>query len=154
MLRIFVTAFALTVLLGVMPAKADTQAYCELYAKDFADGRTSVVDQWQLAYRGAFDDCMMQYAATPDTAAPVVSEQPEEAAPEPVAEPAPKQKAKPKVTKVAERKSKSTSAAKAASKKLVPGTDEWNDYCDRKYNSFNRQSGTYMSRSGKIRRCK
>lgn len=155
MLKYFVTAFGIALLASVTPARADTQAYCELYAKDFADGRTSVVDQWQLSYRGAFDDCMTQYAATPDTAAPVVSQQPDPA-PEPVAEPAPEPKAKPKpkVTKVAERKSKTTSAAKAASKKPVPGSDAWNAYCDAKYNSFNPQSGTYMSRSGKIRRCK
>jgi Spy/CpxP family protein refolding chaperone len=50
---------------SALPARAETQAYCELYAKDFADGRTSNVDQWQLVFRGAFDDCMLQYAATP-----------------------------------------------------------------------------------------
>jgi BA14K-like protein len=149
MLRVI--TFASLLAFFALPAQADTQAYCELYAKDVADGRTSNVDQWQLIYRGAFDDCMVQYAATPDTAAPVVTEQATE---EPKVESAPPPKDKPKVTKVAVKKASSTSATKASSKKPVPGTEAWNDYCDKKYNSFNRQSGTYLSRTGKIRRCK
>jgi BA14K-like protein len=132
------------------PASATTQAYCELYAKDFADGRTSSVDHWQLLYRGAFDDCMLQYAATPDTAAPIAAQEPVAAEPEP--EPV-KAKPKPKVTKVAARKTTATAAAKTARKGLIAGSEEWNDFCDRKYRSFNRQNGTYLSRNGKIRRC-
>lgn len=133
-------------------AMAATQAYCELYAKDFADGRTSSVDHWQLLYRGAFDDCMLQYAATPDTAAPVAAQELPEA--EPVTEPEPvKAKPKPKITKVAARKTTATAAAKPSRKSLIPGSEAWNDFCDRKYRSFNRQSGTYLSRNGKIRRC-
>jgi BA14K-like protein len=147
MFRIAAVVMGLAFLAGVTPAMADTQAYCELYAKDFADGRTSVVDKWQLAYRGAFDDCMLQYAATPDTAAPVASQQPE-------ADPPPARKPAPKPVKVAERKPQSASPGRAQSKKPEPGTEAWNDYCDAKYSSFNRQSGTYMSRSGKIRRCR
>jgi BA14K-like protein len=149
------TAFFATALLlaaSSIPAYADTQAYCELYSKDFADGRTSNVDQWQLIYRGAFDDCMIQYNATPDTAPkPVAVEAPAEQA-APVEPEKPKAKPKRKVTVVAVKTTSSTSAAKA--KKLVPGSDEWNTYCDAKYRSFNKQNGTYLSLKGKIRRCK
>ena len=34
-----------------------------MFAKDFADGRTTDVDLWEKAYRNAFNDCMNQYTA-------------------------------------------------------------------------------------------
>jgi hypothetical protein len=39
------------------PALADAQAYCELFGKDYTDGRTLDVDQWQLNFRSAFNSC-------------------------------------------------------------------------------------------------
>jgi outer membrane biosynthesis protein TonB len=171
--RLLFLMLAASTLAAAAPARAETQAYCELYAKDFADGRTSNVDQWQLVFRGAFDDCMTQYAATPDEQAPVAQapqtqqpkeetkaaaeEQSQEATEQPqeAAEPPPKPKPKAKVVKVQTKKTSTTVAAKAPNKRgLVPGSEAWNDYCDAKYRSFNRQSGTYLSGSGKVRRCK
>ncbi len=37
--------------------------------------------------------------------------------------------------------------------KLVPGSAAWLDYCDRKYASFNRDTGTYKSYKGIERKC-
>ena len=37
--------------------------------------------------------------------------------------------------------------------KLVAGSEAWKDYCDKKYNSFNRTTGMYTSKSGKLRPC-
>ncbi len=37
--------------------------------------------------------------------------------------------------------------------KPAPGTSAWLDYCDRKYASFNRETGTYKSYKGIERKC-
>lgn len=37
--------------------------------------------------------------------------------------------------------------------KLQPGSAAWLDYCDSKYASFNRETGTYVSYKGVARRC-
>ena len=51
-------------------SSANSQAYCELFAKDIADGRTTDVDLWQISYRSAFNDCINQYTAAAPAAAP------------------------------------------------------------------------------------
>ena len=44
--------------------------------------------------------------------------------------------------------------AKAKSKsKLEPGTQAWNKACDRRYRSFNPETGLYRSLSGRWRKC-
>jgi hypothetical protein len=128
---------------------ADAQSHCEIYSKDFADGRTANVDKWQLLYRSAFTDCMLNYNAKPTADAPVetVVEQTEpQLDREPVVE---KPAVKPKVRKIAARKTTS----RVAARNLVPGSDAWNAFCAAKYSSFNKLNGTYLSNSGKIRRC-
>lgn len=149
---------ASVVLLGfASPSLADAQSHCELYSRDFADSRTGNVDRWQLLYRSAFIDCMQAYNAKPSEEPPAVAES-VEPAPEPDAEPiaepagsppAKKQAAKPKPRKIAARKTTS----RVAARNLVPGSEAWNAFCAAKYSSFNKQSGTYLSNSGKIRRC-
>ncbi|MBL8908525.1 MAG: BA14K family protein, partial [Rhizobiales bacterium] len=37
--------------------------------------------------------------------------------------------------------------------KPEPGTQAWNDACDRRYRSFNPKTGNYRSLSGKWRKC-
>lgn len=171
-------------------ARAEPQSYCEVYSKDFADIRTSNVDQWQLIYRSAFNDCMVSYNAKPNAepvskpvsaaapvadvpaAAPAAPEADQQAAAdtgasgEPVVGPedpsvmkAKKAKqvatrAKPKPRKVTVQVAPAPARAKPSGKDLVPGSDEWNNYCAAKYSSFNKLNGTYMSNSGKIRRCR
>ncbi len=117
-------------------SSANSQAYCELFAKDFADGRTTDVDLWQISYRNAFNDCMNQYTAAAPAAAP--KKQLQKQASVPLAAPETSEKAaavvKPKL-------------------KLEPGTEAWNEYCAAKYKSFSPDTGNYMSHTGKERRC-
>lgn len=44
-------------------------------------------------------------------------------------------------------------ALKAEPGKLTPGSAAWLDYCERKYASFNRETGTYQSYKGVERKC-
>jgi hypothetical protein len=120
-------------------AAAGSQNYCELFAKDFADGRTTDVDLWQKAYHNAFNDCMNQYTAAAPVAAPKKPLQKQAALP--ITEP--------------ETSAEATEAAAVVKPKpeLEPGTEAWNEYCAAKYKSFNPDTGTYNSNTGKERRC-
>ena len=135
-MRIF-SSFALAILTaGILStqAAANSQTYCELFAKDFADGRTTDVDLWQKSYRNAFNDCMNQYTAVAPMAAPK--------------KPLPKQAAVP-----LNPLDTSIKAAAVVKPKLEPGSEAWNEYCAAKYVSFNPDTGTYNSRTGRERRC-
>jgi hypothetical protein len=137
-MRLF-SSFALAVLTaGILStqATADSQNYCELFAKDFADGRTTDVDLWQKAYRNAFNDCMNQYTAAAPVAAPKKALQKQAAVP--LSEP---------------ETSEEAAAVVKPKLKLEPGTEAWNEYCAAKYKSFNPDTGTYNSHTGKERRC-
>jgi hypothetical protein len=115
---------------------ASSQTYCEMFAKDFADQRTTDVDLWQKSYRNAFNDCMNQYTAIAPVAAAKKALQQQAAAP-----------LSPPAT--------TTEAAAVVKPKpgLVPGSPGWNEYCAAKYKSFNPDTGTYNSYGGKERRC-
>jgi hypothetical protein len=139
-MRIF-SSFALAILAAGLfstQAAANSQTYCELFAKDFADGRTTDVDLWQKSYRNAFNDCMNQYTAAAPAAAP--KKQLQKQAAVPLAAP----EASEEVAAVVKPKLKL---------KLEPGTEAWNEYCAAKYKSFNPDTGTYNSHTGKERRC-
>ena len=118
------------------PSLAGSQTYCEMFAKDFADGRTTDVDLWQKAYRNAFNDCMNQYTAAAPVAAPKKALQKQAAVP--LSEP---------------ETSEEAAAVVKPKLKLEPGTEAWNEYCAAKYKSFNPDTGTYNSHTGKERRC-
>ncbi len=124
-------SFAFTV-----QASASSQTYCEMFAKDFADGRTTDVDLWQISYRNAFNDCMNQYTAAAPVAAPKKALQKQAAVP-----------------LAAPETSEEAAAVVKAKLKLEPGTEAWNEYCAAKYKSFNPDTGTYNSHTGKERRC-
>lgn len=106
--------------------------------------------EWRRAYIAAYDDCMFQYdsqkvetaAATPPDSQPseeVIVEEVDGQPDIPVDEAAPE---------------KPVSKAKAKSKaKFEPGTIAWNKACDRRYRSFNPDTGLYKSLSGKWRKC-
>src|SRR3989337_3662786 len=71
-MRILTVAMAMGVMSGFSAqASANSQTYCELLGKDYADGRTLDVDQWQAGFRNAFSSCMTQYTS----GAPDVSNQ-------------------------------------------------------------------------------
>ena len=115
-------------------AFADVQSYCEVYGQDFASGKTSDVDQWQIDYRNAFGDCMAQYTADPKVGAPAR-----------------------KVVEKAASKVVVVPARDFSRKKripiLAPGSVAWNKYCAAKYASFNEVTGTYKSHAGKEKPC-
>ena len=115
---------------------ASSQTYCEMFAKDFADGRTTEVDLWQISYRNAFNDCMNQYTAAAPVAAPKKALQKQAAVP-----------------LAAPETSEEAAAVVKPKLKLEPGTEAWNEYCAAKYKSFNPDTGTYNSHTGKERRC-
>jgi hypothetical protein len=118
-------------------AFADAKSYCELSAKDFASAQTSDVDQWQKKYRSTYDDCMLQYSVAEPEPVPAVLPQKKSV----VAIKAPEEKAPAKVS------------VKPALKKMEQGSNEWNAYCEAKYTSFDKAKGTYLSRTGVVRRC-
>ena len=115
---------------------ASSQTYCEMFAKDFADGRTTEVDLWQISYRNAFNDCMIRYTAAAPVAAPKKALQKQAAVP-----------------LAAPETSEEAAAVVKPKLKLEPGTEAWNEYCAAKYKSFNPDTGTYNSHTGKERRC-
>ena len=133
-MRILSVVVSVCLLSGVSaPALADAQSYCELLSRDYADGKTLDVDQWQLNFRSAFNSCMVQY--TPSLPDP------------------PKSKSPDKVV----RKAVATAVPEAPRKKriplLAPGSVAWNEYCAAKYISYNKETGMYKSYSGKPKPC-
>lgn len=112
-------------------------------------------NKWRRAYIAAYDDCMFQYeaekvttvaaAAAPEPAADaeqtdeVIVEEVNSDADIPVDEQAPEKPVK-----------KAKAKAKA---KIEPGTQAWNNACDRRYRSFNPKTGLYKSLSGRWRKC-
>lgn len=101
--------------------------------------------KWRRAYIASYDDCMFQYGAekvTVDTAAAAPSDEliVEEVTGEndiPVDEAAPEKPVK---------------KAKAKGKP-EPGTQAWNNACDRRFRSFNPKTGLYKSYNGRWRKC-
>ncbi len=147
-------AFGLASLFPVAePAKADTADYCAAYARDFADAGKRDETVWQHRFDNAKSACLLQFTAVvpvvakPKPAVPVAAKLEANVAasidPEAVlARPVTKSEKKERVV-----------LAKASGKKPEPGSDAWLDYCDGKYASFNRETGTYMSRTGVERKC-
>jgi hypothetical protein len=115
-------------------AFADVQSYCEVYGRDFANGKTSDVDAWEANFRNAFDDCMNQYAAVFGVEAPAG-----------------------KVAKKAAGKVVVVPARDSSRRKRTPilttGSIAWNNYCAAKYASFNPATGNYRSHAGKQKPC-
>jgi hypothetical protein len=133
-MRIFCVVVSMAVLSGLsVPALADAQSYCGLYGRDYADGRTLEMDQWQISYRKAFNSCMTLYTpGPPDT---------------------PKSKSDEKaIKKVASTPTQETPRRKRTLH-LAPRSVAWNEYCAAKYTSFNKATGKYKSYSGKAKPC-
>lgn len=121
-------------------AEADVQGHCEAYATDFANGfGVPKGDAWQHKYEIALKSCVAQYTPEekPVTTAPArkVKTASVETAPAPAVI---EEQATPAIRK---------------KPKLEKGSEAWLDYCDKKYRSFNRDTGTYQSMTGKERPC-
>jgi hypothetical protein len=133
-MRILTMAMAVGVMSGFSAqAFPNPQTYCELFGKDYADSRTLDVDQWQAGFRNAFSSCMTQYTSGgPDTSNQKSAER--------------------AVKKVAVAQTRDTTRRKRTPL-LAPGSVAWNEYCAAKYASFNKETGTYKSYSGKPKPC-
>jgi hypothetical protein len=133
-MRILFVAAALAVMSCFsIQAFTNPQTYCELFGRDYADGRTLDVDQWQISYRNAFSSCMTQYTyGAPDI---------------------PKSKSAEKVIKKAVTTPTQETPRRKRTPLLAPGSIAWNEYCATKYASFNKATGTYKSYSGKAKPC-
>jgi hypothetical protein len=125
-MRIFDVVISVCVLSISTPALADAQAYCGLFGRDYADGRTLEMDQWQIRYSNAFNSCMTQYTSD---------------------DPAPKIEGAEKIVKTAD------TPRRKRTMHLAPRSVAWNEYCAAKYTSFNKATGKYKSYSGKAKRC-
>ena len=126
-MRIFCVAISMALLCGFASgALSDPKSYCELFGRDFADGKTTDVDLWQISYRNAFSSCMVQYQSP---------------------EPAPEKQSAKRVIKIAD------TVHQKRKPLLAPGSIAWNEYCASKYTSYNKVTGTYKSYSGKAKPC-
>jgi hypothetical protein len=148
-MRLYVALFGVLAVSGLAatPALADKAAYCQAYARDFSDARATDKTEWQHKYDIALDACLgggkkpvapkaAEVAKPAPTKPPVVAA----AAVQPqVAKPAPDAPVKP--------------IAEADLPDLVVGTPAWNDYCAKKYTSFNVKTGMYLSHTGVSRHC-
>ena len=142
---------ALALILTAPAALADSKSYCEIYAKDFASAKTSDVDQWQTMYHDSYTDCMDQYSAAKTE---ITTPKPVQATPKPVqVTPKPVQKKKLATIKAPEKTPEPAIQKPVARVAMEEGSDKWNAYCASKYVSFNKETGTYKSYTGKERRC-
>ena len=134
---ILLPSVAGAVFVFMAPAHADTQGYCEAYARDAATARFSgsailtgvrtpvSPEQWAAANAEILADCLATYGRK--SASPASANQ---------------------MRLVA-----SASASTAPLGDLKPGSPAWNEYCAKKYVSFSAATGTYKSMSGKTRPC-
>ena len=157
-------AFIFIGLFGValaVPAQADVRSYCEAYARHQADVRLSgnailgakpklTPEEWEERKTLALADCLTLYTpgAQVETTALTETEAP---APQ-------KPKATTKAKKGPTLLARKTAPAQEDStttrtSTLVPGSRAWLDYCAAKYASFNRETRTYKSYSGKQKPC-
>jgi hypothetical protein len=152
------------------PAFADVQDYCTAVARDFADLRPRDRDIWQLRFDDANTDCIEQFSSAPAVAAAPPKQKSKAVAVKPSkpvvveqvivedvpVDPKPAKKVKKPAAKVAtveEATAEPTAKIASAKPKLTPGSAAWLDYCTRKYSSFNRAKGTYLSKTGVERKC-
>jgi len=143
-------------------AMAAAEDYCAAYARDFADAGRREEVIWKHRFEIAKDACLLQFTPAAAAAATTTTA----AAEPPPPQPKPKPKPKPKLPAPSDDSAQEASiygdapepatkkqAARKTRGKLAPGSQAWLDYCDRKYASFNRETGTYTSFSGEERKC-
>ncbi len=133
--------------IATAPAFADKAAYCKAYARDFADQSSPDQTQWQHKYQIAIDACLTKHVA-PTTKPMVFRPKTKNMVP---AAPVEKPVVVQAVTKPPVAKPVIKPAALPTA--LVQGSAEWNDYCTKKYVSFNAKTGTYQSKTGVERKC-
>jgi hypothetical protein len=162
-MRILVLVSVCCVAVMSTPALANVDAYCEAYAIDFANGAETNDTLWQQRRDDARAACLLQYKDVPV----VAKAKPKRVKPVTVtkkvemkAEPETQAKAKteapvPKLKKLASKEAEPDVQPASVAKKpnIKEGTAAWYDYCARKYSSFSRKTGKYMSKTGVERKC-
>ena len=139
-------------------ALATPEDYCAAYAKDFANVGPADKSRWQQQFENAQKDCLFQYL-TPQqesvAVAPVVKKTIKKRK-----APKPKIVVEPVVIEQPQKQVADKAAAPVLEKKSTPlrerpqpGTPAWVDYCVNKYVSFNKEKGTYLSKTGVERKC-
>jgi len=132
-------------LTAVPAAHADQAGWCAAYARDFADARTTDKALWQHKYDIAQKSCLDGQVSSAPAAELKKADAPATAPPMKVAA-----IQAPKVVAPAAPVPEKT---KVSSGPPEPGTPAWNDYCAKKYSSFNAATGTYTSLTGVERKC-
>jgi hypothetical protein len=144
---------ALALFIAAPAAGAAPSDYCKAYAIDFADQTKRNTPFWDQRFADAEKACLLQYSyeGSKNDEKPL-----QVATVKPIPKPAVKKQ--PKAVKALGEEVEVAAAAVAPQPsrkkpKLEEGSVAWLDYCDKKYASFNRKTGTYTSRSGVERKC-
>ncbi len=106
---------------------ADVAAYCDAYAIDFANLSEKDDVQWQARREDALAACLRQYRD-----APAVVKTKRSKPAKPIVKELPAEQKRPEIKE---------------------GSPEWYEYCARKYTSFDRKTGSYLSKTGIERKC-
>ena len=134
-------------------AHADQAGWCAAYARDFADARTTDKALWQHKYDIAQKSCLDGQVSSAPAADTKVEVKKVDAPVAAAAAPALKAAAIPAAKAAVPPAEPKPEKTKVASGAPQPGTPEWNDYCAKKYTSFNAATGTYKSLTGVDRKC-
>lgn len=153
------TLAAAVLIASASPSDAGVRNYCAAYARDQAEARITPgsilstvrprqpeADERRQFAELAFANCLALYA-------PRTAEPPDGTDGTASTESPPSETEAPSQTVSADGTQKKADPTLTASAELVPGSEAWNDYCAAKYASFNRETGTYTSFSGKERPC-
>jgi BA14K-like protein len=132
-------------------ANAAVEDYCQAYAQDIADQVEKQNPRWQSRFDFAQKSCLFRFTNTVEKVV-VAKPKPKIAAVKTSVEPA--SKPKPTIKPMAEPETQvAAQVAATVVPKLEVGSPEWNDYCKKKYVSFDESKGTYTSKTGIERKC-
>jgi hypothetical protein len=121
-------------------ATAGRPEYCAAYARDFADALTRDKTMWLHKYDIAQAACLGQSKSS--TARSAKAERK-----------GTKLKKSARTNKVEPDSQVSIEAAAPKFANLEPGSAAWNEFCAKKYTSFDAKTGTYIGKSGTVRKC-
>ena len=143
---------AMALWIAAPAAFAAPSDYCKAYAIDFADQTKRSTPFWDQRFADAERACLLQYSyeGSKNDGNPL------QVATAKLPKPAAKKQSKPGKAIAAEVEVAAVAVAPQPARKkpkLDEGSVAWLDYCDKKYASFNRKTGTYKSRSGVDRKC-
>ncbi len=148
-------------LLFTPAALASVEDYCAAFAIDHANTGPREKSAWQLRHDNAQKACTEQFSIQQVVVEPKKKSKSVTPLPKPMVKKvvAVEPEVKKPVAKKLTPKAKLPESAEAAvavvkiKPKLVAGSAAWNDYCKKKYVSFDEAKGTYQSKKGIERKC-